>query len=309
MGVFKRLFSSIFDLIPGFDKPSATSPVTTTSADDFYNKLVSDSSDPNFQPTAGLPSGGAGGGGGTSGSWDGSNLPGYINQPGRDGGIPLPAGGGPGSAQAGKAAATALFNAGFRNRKDLETITAISWRESKWNPLSKNQYTSDRGLMQINMAAHKALMQQMHYTEADLMDEQKNANIAYRLWSQGGGNYASFQQLWGFSEHSPYSEPVHGQPGWDKNGDPLGRTQGSNATQVVASSGLPVVGDVGFSSMAAVDQMRYQAGQGTSVTFHNVFNLDNTGTSSGGGMDIRRTASRVADVLEAEMNKRLARSN
>jgi Transglycosylase SLT domain len=211
-----------------------------------------------------------------------------------------------GSQSSGIAAATALFNAGFVNRKDLETITAISWRESKWNPDARNPHTSDRGLMQINMGAHEATMHAMGYDEADLMDIQKNANIAYRLWASGGGNYSAFKQLWGFSEASPHSKPVAGKPGWDNNGDPLGRTQGSDAAGIVRDSGLPVIGDVDSHYMST----SAPAGVRGNVVFHNQFNLGVSGYGGGsnGGIDVRRTVTLIADHLETEMKRRLVRS-
>ena len=217
--------------------------------------------------------------------------------------VPVPGFGSPRSTQSGIAAATALFNAGFRKRSDLETITAISWRESGWNPSSRNPNTSDRGLMQINMSAHKSTMQSMGYDEADLMDPQKNANIAHRLWSSGGGDYDSFQQLWGFSTHSPY---VPGGVGWDRNGDPLGRTQGSNASSIVSQANLPV-GDIDYSNYPTVSPQL--SDRGALVTFNNTFNIQGGGGGVGGGIDLRRTVTMIADHLEDEMKTRTLRAS
>jgi hypothetical protein len=210
-------------------------------------------------------------------------------------------------AAAGIAAATALYNAGFKNKSDLETITAISWRESRWDPTRKNPRTSDRGLMQINMASHGDLMRQMGYSEADLLDIQKNANMAYRLWSSGGANQASFQQLWGFSEHSRFTKPP-GQPGWDSGGDPLGNTQGSSAPAIVASANLPGIGDVEM--MQAQTNMSAPTSRGVGMSFNNTFNLSvpTYGSGGSGGIDVRQTVTLIADHLEQEMSRRMKRS-
>jgi hypothetical protein len=216
-------------------------------------------------------------------------------------------GGGPVVINAGadkaQAAATALFNAGFKNRADLETAVAISFRESNWNPLLVNKNGEDTGLMQINRKAHKATMTSLGYGVPDLFDIQKNANVAFKLWQGGGANYASFKQLWGFSEHSSYND---GKPGWDgKNGDPLARTQGSHAADVVAASGLQVIGD-----MSEYQTPRMTGGGGKNVVFMNTFNLQSGSTSGpSGGIDVRRTVTMMADHLENEMKQRLARSN
>jgi hypothetical protein len=231
----------------------------------------------------------SGGGGGGGGGADTSN-------------VALPTGGGPGSREAGIRAATALFNAGFKSRADLEKITAISWRESKWDPTARNANTSDRGLMQINMSANRALMASMGYDEQDLFDIQKNANIAFKV-HQGamGSNPPGGWWPWGFSESSPY---VGGGPGWDRNGNPLGRTQGSHASEIVTAANIPGLGDVDG----------YQITQGTSqrgalIQFNNSFVIGGGAGGAGGGIDARRTAQLIAGHLEDEMSKRMARAS
>ena len=257
--------------------------------------------------------------GGEFPSSDGAAVPGGFDgsADAPAGSVPIPAGGPPRSEAAGIAAATALWNAGFRTRQDLETITAISWRESGWNPSSKNPNTSDRGLMQINMSAHRDTLRDLGYGESDLLNIQKNANVAHLLWSRGGGNYASFQQLWGFSTNSPY---VPGGVGWDRNGDPLGRTQGSNAAGIVGAAGLPGLGDVDMSRMHdttaySMDPTTYAptlpvtSDSGKTIVFNNNFTISGGGGGQGGGIDVRRTVTMLAEQLEGEMRKRLARQN
>ena len=199
------------------------------------------------------------------------------------------------ASQSGLAAARALYNAGFKTRSDLEEAVAISWRESKWNPGAINPNTSDRGLMQINMAGNAGLMASMGYHEADLLDIQKNANIAYKAHinamssSPPGGWWP-----WGLNDSGV----------WDRNGNPLARTQGSNAADVVKQSGLPVIGDV--ERMTPYQPMPQQVG-GSAVSFNNVFHISGGGGNS--GIDARQTAKLVADHLETEMKQRLARTN
>jgi hypothetical protein len=167
-------------------------------------------------------------------------------------------------------------------------MTAISWRESRWNPLAKNPNTSDRGLMQINMAGQKKLLQQLGYGESDLFDIQKNAQVAYRVYQDAGNSYWP----WGMTA-----------TGWSKNGDPLYGTQGSNAADVVRASGL--VGDMA----EYMTPMGGPSAQGKVVVFQNTFNLQGGVGGTGGGIDVRRTVTQMADHLENEMKTRLARAN
>jgi len=208
---------------------------------------------------------------------------------GSGGGVTIGAGPG-GSQAAGIAAATALFNAGFRDKASLEKMTAISWRESRWNPLAKNPNTSDRGLMQINMAGQKKLLQQLGYGEEDLFDIQKNAQVAHRVYQDAGNSYWP----WGMTP-----------TGWAKNGDPLYGTGGSNAAEIVKAANLPGIGDLN-------DYMTPMSGassQGKNVVFVNTFNLQGGAGGTGGGIDVRRTVTQLADHLENEMKQRMARSN
>jgi hypothetical protein len=189
---------------------------------------------------------------------------------------------------AGVQAATALFNAGFRNRADLEKMTAIAWRESRWNPMARNPATSDRGLMQINMSGQKKLLQELGYGELDLYDIQKNAQVAYRVYQDAGYSYWP----WGMTQN-----------GWSKQGDPLYGTQGANASAVVKAADLPVIGDMAeyATPMGGPVQM------GKTLVFHNTFNVG--GGGGGGGIDVRRSVTQIADHLESEMKQRMARTN
>lgn len=282
MGGVSGLTSGFFDLLLGLITGGATDPTKLAFMPSVYDTLMAGTS-----VTLGGQHGINGGGGGN---------------------VPLPTGGGAGTQEAGIAAATALFNAGFKKRSDLETITAISWRESKWNPAARNPNTADRGLMQINWKAHRATLRSMGLLPPDdppsLMNIQTNANVAYKLWADGGADYDSFQQLWGFSESSPYVDPP-GSPGWDKNGDPLARTSGSNAAAVVAAANIPGLGDV----EANYDYMsqRASAVNNHSMVFNNTFQIG--GNAGQGGVDVRRTATLIADHLEDEMNRRQSRAN
>lgn len=195
----------------------------------------------------------------------------------------------PGTRASGIRAATALFNAGFRDRNSLETMTAISWRESRWNPEARNPNTSDRGLMQINMAGQKSLLQSMGYDEQDLFDIQKNAQVAHRVYQNAGNSYWP----WGMTAG-----------GWSRNGNPLYGTEGSHASAIVDATGL--VGDIPdfqYTPMGGAMSV------GKNVVFNNTFQIGGGSMGGGSGLDMRRMVTVMADHLEGEMKQRVARSN
>jgi len=217
--------------------------------------------------------------------------------------IGLPAGGGAGTQAAGIKAATALFNAGFRTRSELEKIVAISWRESSWDPSAANPNGQDKGLMQINNHAWASLLNSMGYSSGDLLDIQKNANVAHRIYADSGNSY----DAWNFSNHSMYwGAPA--RPGWERPGtpgsSPFENTSGSHSAEIVSAANITGLGDV----------MDYEMPRGTSqrgnvLQFNNSFIIGGGGGSGSGGIDARRTAQLIAGHLEDEMNNRLARAS
>ena len=215
--------------------------------------------------------------------------------------VPVPGGGG------SLAAATALFNAGFKTRDELTKIVGISKRESGWDPSQINPNGEDMGLMQVNVKAHRARIQSLGYspTAADMLDIQKNANVAYDIY-RDSGNYMA----WNFSEQSMQWGPPP-RPGWAPANNPYPsspfmRTDQNEAAQIVASSGLPVTGDADYPYQYTMPQSSQRSGGG--IQFHNTFQISGNG-GGGGGIDVRRTVTMIADHLEEEMKRRMSRSN
>ena len=249
---------------------------------------------------------------------------------GAAGTTPLPTGGSSGSVEAGSRAAVALHNAGFQTRDELIKITQIAGRESGWDPTQENPNGEDKGLMQINIKAHRDRIAAMGYTGADMMDIQKNANVAHKIYADSGNFMA-----WNFSEQSMQWGPPP-RPGWAPANNPYPsspfmRTDEAKATQAVTAAHIPGIGDVlsnfGYDygetdsrpiptpdvhqheaprefayAAASVDQSQSSS---TQVVFHNTFNIQGGGGS--GGIDLRRTVTMMADHLEDEMKTRRLR--
>jgi hypothetical protein len=208
----------------------------------------------------------------------------------------------PDSLARAKAAAVALHNAGFSG-DNLFKILSISGRESGWDPHARNKNTSDRGLMQMNWGAHKSWLSAMGISEADLWQGPDainvNARAAYELWHNRSNED---WRPWKASNSSPYAVPKGG-PGWDPNGSELWKTE---SKQPIARKALEELnlGDVDY----AYATPTMTASGGTRVSFYNTFKIEG-GTGGGGGIDVRRTTSLIADQLEAEMKQRMARNN
>ena len=190
-----------------------------------------------------------------------------------------------------KAAAQVAFNAGFRGH-DLWEIVSIGGRESGgWNPGAINPSTSDRGLFQINMAANMDTLKKagIAYSEADLLDPSKNAMAAHYLWERSG------EQWW------PWALGPNGS--WDRNGDPLARTNQYQplATQAISDLGI---GDTDYGGGGGGGN-----GYNRTTVHHWAPNINVTVNGGAQGIDLRRTASLLADHLQGEMDKRLVRSS
>jgi hypothetical protein len=200
-----------------------------------------------------------------------------------------------------KAAAIALSKAGFSG-DNLFKILSISGRESGWDPHARNRNTSDRGLMQMNWGAHAPWLTPMGITEEMLWKGDDainvNARAAYHLWHVRSHDD---WRPWKASNSSPYAVPKGG-PGWDPNGSELWHTESKQpiAKQAIQELNL---GDVDY----AYATPTMTAGGGTRVSFYNTFKID--GGAGGGGIDVRRTTSLIADQLENEMKQRMARNN
>jgi len=185
--------------------------------------------------------------------------------------------------------------------EDLIKAVAISGRESSWDPRAhrtdvrpKNPAKGDRGLFQINYSLDPSMMSKGLYDNpSDLFDPAVNVRTAYQLWKDAGGSW----KPWAMTSH-----------GWDKNGDPMYGAKVEEARAAIHSAG---VGDV--------ERMQYQS-YGTPVSQQGGgFHLDLSNSTfqvpqsmlgqNGQQMDMRRTVTLLADYLEEEMNRRMARSN
>jgi len=279
--------ASVLKILLGlFAQPNAN--LSNLDFRDVYGTMVGATKNALALGTLGLPTGGLimPGTGSTGGN---------LLNPGTGGNGPLS----PDMVERAKAAATALHNAGFQGN-DLFKILSISGRESGWDPSAANKNTSDRGLMQMNWSAHKSWLTAGGFasSEADLLDINKNARAAYELWhNRSNGDW----RPWKASDSSPYAVPKGG-PGWDPNGNELWHTESKQpiAREALSQLGL---GDVDAYSMPTAT-----LGGGIRVTFNNTFKIDGGG-AGGGGLDVRRAASLMADQLETQMKQRMARNN
>lgn len=178
--------------------------------------------------------------------------------------------------------------AGFTG-KDLVTAVAIAGRESHFNP-SVHAVDSDDdsyGLWQINMlpSAGGAGRRQRYgiSPDSELLDPWVNAQVMHGIAYENSTPFYA----WG---------PYRGDP-------PTQGTDVNAATGYVREAGLSTVGDVdGWNGGGSVSV------GGARMSFNNTFVI-NGGGSGGGGIDVRRTASQIADQLERQMQSRLERVN
>jgi hypothetical protein len=187
----------------------------------------------------------------------------------------------------GAAVAQALYAAGFRGQ-DLANMAAISYRESHWNPLAWNGQGQDRsgGLLQINQKPYLDKGQTPPYGVMDLLDPYANAKIAYDLFNKTIPNAGGY---------SPWTYPGE---------DWRYKVDFSKGTQAVRDAGLGDVEAMGYLNMMPNRSL----GKGV-VQFNNTFQINGGQGSGAGGIDVRRTVTMLANQLEDEMQRRLARTN
>jgi hypothetical protein len=128
----------------------------------------------------------------------------------------------------------------------------------------------------------------------DLLNPTNNAVIAMDIFNAAGGKW------W------PWAVGANG--GWDANGDPWRRTE---SFQPLARDAISQanVGDVDAMVMASM-MPRSSGGGGGGVNFNNTFQISaGSGGAGSGGLDVRRTVTMIADELENEMKRRMARVN
>jgi hypothetical protein len=200
----------------------------------------------------------------------------------------------------GTAVAKALHNAGFSGDL-LRNFMRISYRESNWTTdkwvLGPND--TGGGILGVNQMpwTGKTPRQPAPFTQADILDPQASAAIAWDMYKN--------------------VDPVNGPGGpntmkpWTVNGNPFGGIPAEANTLTDAALKKAGLGDI-------IDEMRTNVslagsarpGAGAGISFNNTFHLSvpSYGGGSNGGIDIRRTVNLLADHLEGEMKKRLART-
>lgn len=195
-------------------------------------------------------------------------------------------------------AAIVANNAGFTGDALIKMV-AIAGRESGYEPTAhrsdhvpKVPEFGDRGLWQINYINDPALKRAGIISQpSDLFNPATNAAAAYFLYQQAGRSFSP----WGM-----------GNQGWAGGGDPMNNTDMASAYNIVHSVGL---GDV--EAMAYAGMMPRSGGGGRGMMqFNNNFTISGGGNGAGaGGIDVRRTVTMIADQLEGEMTRRMARVN
>jgi hypothetical protein len=193
----------------------------------------------------------------------------------------------------GTAVAKALHNAGFSGEV-LKNFMRISYRESHW---MTNQWVTDSddiggGILGVNQKTwyDKVPKQAAPYTQADVLDPQASAYIAWDMYK----NVAPVNGPGGPNTYRPWN---------GFNGIP--QEAGYLSDAALQKAGL---GDV--EAMQAATSLSTPQRSTAGITFSNTFNLGvgGYGGGSNGGMDARHTAVLIADHLEDEMKKRLQRT-
>jgi len=186
--------------------------------------------------------------------------------------------------------------------EDLIKAVAISGRESSWDPKAhrtdhrpKDPKYGDRGLFQINYSLDPGFIREgLYHNPSDLFDPATNIRAAYELWKDAGGSW------------KPWAMTAHG---WDKNGDPLYGAKVEEARAAIHSAGVGDVERMQYSNFSQPDgrsMVMHVSGNTISVSDQAVRSMLGGGGSQ---IDIRRTVSLIADYLEDEMNRRMARTN
>ena len=245
---------------------------------DVYGSMTAATRDALSNKNLGLPTGGTSNGGTTAGSTSGGNWAAGTVAKGDFAS--------PDALTRAKAVAQAAAQAGFTGN-DLFEILSITGRESDWRPgaYNPNAATKDLsyGLAQINMLGNLGPARRKQFGIAaneDLYDPYTNMRAAYSMFQGGGFN------AWG-----PYKG--------------VSELHDTESKQPIAREALKELnlGDVDYAVPTTT-----MPGGGTRVTFNNTFKIDGGG-AGGGGIDVKRTVSLMADQLEQQMKQRMARNN
>jgi Lysozyme like domain len=177
----------------------------------------------------------------------------------------------------GAAVVRALYNAGFRG-EELTRMAAISYHESSWDPTRSNTKGRDNshGLFQINIKPWLDKGQTPPWTIEELKDPYRSAEIARQYYIDRG--------------YEPWTT---------RN---MSLEPGRRAREAAG------VGDYEALMTLPAPMASVGSNNGSRVVFQNTFNIQGGG-NGGGGVDVRRTATLIADHLEDEMNRRMARRN
>jgi hypothetical protein len=194
------------------------------------------------------------------------------------------------------ATANAAYAAGWRG-DDLFKIVSIAGRETNWQNIhAYNAQTKDDsyGLTMINMLGslgpanrrmfgitnnEELLDPNVSMRASKIIHDQTNKYGGFFAW----GPYKGKSELY---DTEDYEQPM--------------------ARKALAAAFPSGYGDVDGSGYAYT--IPGASNGGNRLNFYNNFTIDGGG-AGGGGLDVRRTATLLADQLEQEMNRRMARRN
>ena len=181
----------------------------------------------------------------------------------------------------GVAVVKALYRAGFRGDQ-LNKMASISFGESTWNYRGwADASTGDTndiggGLFGINVKPYVDKGKPWPWSREEIQDPWRSAEIAYNDFFVGRG-------------YDPWTTRNRSQ------------VEGNRAVQMAG------LGDAEYEAMLTPTGPTSSSGKVTVNQFTNHFNIG--GSTGGGGIDVRRTVTMIADHLEDEMKTRAARSN
>jgi hypothetical protein len=195
------------------------------------------------------------------------------------------------------------WEAGFRG-EDLVKMVAIAGRESGYKPgahrtnrddlKNTEQAVGDFGLFQINYKNYERIAGALGLNSIhQLKDPLVNAKAAFMLFAGGSGI-----SNWGVSQGED------GKWKWDRNGDPLGKTNPVQARQAVTNAGLlDAGGDGAFDSGFAPQSMKMPTSTNMVVSGGDTYNISPVVNVYGGGsgVDVEQIAIEIAQIIERDV--------
>lgn len=294
--LLKRIFGGLFDKlgIGSFDSttPPATRPVDASNGENFYQQLLGASKNgitigganaglpPNLAPERGGITGGPGGGGGAGGSWsDDTTRPTDTTRMGSSYSDFFQ--------QVLRGMGASISSA---NLTKLGALGKFEGGGGTFNPFNSTGGDFPNKFNSVGVENYPNWDTGVQYT-VKLLSQDRTAAMRANLLQ--GGSYADWRNAVTGFYHS-----------W--GGPSMPNISESNANAFLTRPPPGAVGDMSEYSTAAMS-IPSQPDSKTPIQFHNTFHID--GGGGGGGIDVRRMVVRAADLLEDEMNKRLARSN